>query len=144
MEQGFKDNKAELEKLRKEMQEKEQRWQEEKEEMRKRLAELESKTQRQEKYEKRNNIVIKGVKTSSTNIEEEIENMIKTDIGVEVKVIEAYNIGKPTGKNIIVARLEQWKQKTLLMRNKSKLRGKNYYIDDDLTKEEQEIQRKKD
>lgn len=48
-------------------------------------------------------------------------------LGVDIKVVEAYDIGKPTGKNIVIAKIEQ---------------QKNYYIQDEYTREEQEIQRK--
>ena len=142
MEQGFKNNKTELEKIRTEMQEKEKTWQKEKRELEQRITSMEKKIRQQERNEKRNNIVIKGAKINETNMKEELENMINEDTGIEIKIIEAYSLGKATGRNIIVAKIEQRGQKILLMKNKNKLRGKNYFIEDDLTKEEQEVQKK--
>ena len=142
MEQGFKSNKTELEKIRTEMQEKEKTWQKEKRELEQRITSMEKKIWQQERNEKRNNIVIKGAKINETNMKEELENMINEDTGIEIKIIEAYSLGKATGRNIIVAKIEQRGQKILLMKNKNKLRGKNYFIEDDLTKEEQEVQKK--
>lgn len=91
--------------------------------------------------ERRNNIVIKGIKIKETNIEAEVEKMLQEKIGVEVKIREAYKIAENRDKDIVLAKLEQRKHKTSVMINKGKLRGENWYIEDDLTKEEQEIQR---
>lgn len=37
--------------------------------------------------------------------------------------------------------IEDWETKQVIMRDKKKLRGKNVFIDHDLTKEEREIQK---
>ena len=141
MEQGFKNNNEELKNLRKELKETEEKWKKEKTELEDRITKLENRMRQKDRDERRNNIVIKGIKIKETNIEAEVEKMLQEKIGVEVKIREAYKIAENRDKDIVLAKLEQRKHKTSVMINKGKLRGENWYIEDDLTKEEQEIQR---
>ena len=141
MEQGFKNSNEEIKSLRKEIQEKEQKWKKEKTELEDRITKLENRIKQKERDERRNNIVIKGIKIKGTNIETEVEKMLQDKIGVEVKIKDAYKLAEHRDKDIVLAKLEQRRHKTSVMINRGKLRGENCYIEDDLTKEEQEIQR---
>lgn len=67
--------------------------------------------------------------------------MIEKALGVDVTVTEAYKVGKNQENKIIIAKIENTKQKTLVMTNKNKLKGTKIIIENDLTKKELEIQR---
>ena len=142
MEEGFNNNNEELKKLRKDIQEKEENWKQEKSKLESKINLLENRIEQKDRYERRNNIVIKGLQINKENAEKEVEEMIKKNIGVEVKVIEAISLDGKQSNKIILAKLEHSRQKNMLMKNKYKLRGTTCYIENDLTKEEQEIQRK--
>jgi hypothetical protein len=61
---------------------------------------------------------------------------------VKVNVKEAFKINKD---KMVLVKIEIWEQKKNIMLNKSKLKekkGERIYIDDDLTKEEKETQKK--
>lgn len=111
--------------------------------MRKLLQHMEEKMERREKIERKQNIVITGVKFDANNIKQEIESLIGEKLGVKIKVEEAYKLGKEAGSNQrAIAKLQSWKEKQDVMKNKSKLRGHSIYIDNDLTPKEREIQKK--
>ena len=67
----------------------------------------------------------------------EVEEFLKKEIEVEVKVLETIIIGKEESKKILVKTL--WEEKQEVMKNKNKLRGKR--IDNDWTVQEQKIQK---
>ncbi|KAJ3650682.1 hypothetical protein Zmor_016765 [Zophobas morio] len=69
----------------------------------------------------------------------EVEEFLKKEIEVEVKVLETIIIGKEESKKILVKTL--WEEKQEVMKNKNKLRGKRTYIDNDWTVQEQKIQK---
>ncbi|KAJ3658523.1 hypothetical protein Zmor_010258 [Zophobas morio] len=69
----------------------------------------------------------------------EVEEFLKKEIEVEVKVLETIIIGKEESKKILVKTL--WEEKQEVMKNKNKLRGKRIYIDNDWTVQEQKIQK---
>ncbi|KAJ3663037.1 hypothetical protein Zmor_007347 [Zophobas morio] len=69
----------------------------------------------------------------------EVEEFLKKEIEVEVKVLETIIIGKEESKKILVKTL--WEEKQEVVKNKNKLRGKRIYIDNDWTVQEQKIQK---
>ena len=141
MEKGFRDNNAEIIKLRAEIKENEQQWKKDKKELEDKINKLENRIKQKERDDRRNNIVIKGIKVKGENIEAEVERMIKETVGVEIKVREAYKIAENQDRDIVLAKLEKSRHKNMVMRNKAKLRGTDWYVENDLSKEEQEIQR---
>ncbi|KAF5289581.1 hypothetical protein FQA39_LY15028 [Lamprigera yunnana] len=50
------------------------------------------------------------------------------------------NIGRDNNTMMVIAEISNWEGKMLIMKNKNKLKGKQVYIDNDLTKEEQKVQ----
>jgi hypothetical protein len=71
-----------------------------------------------------------------------VEEWLEREIGVKVNVKEAFKINKDKR---MLAKIESWEQKKNIMLNKTKLKEKKderMYIDDDLTKEERETQKK--
>lgn len=91
-----------------------------------------------EKEERRNNIVIRGIKIEEReNLQKGwIENMIKEKLDLDVKVTKSWASG-----TVIIGSLENEEMKKEVMRSKNKLRGERIFIENDLTWEERSVQR---
>lgn len=116
-------------------------WKKEKENIESRLEELERKNEKKEREDRRNNIVIKGTIWRREGIEEEVSKFVKEKLKIEVGVKKAYRIRIRENRDIVIASLENWEQKREVMSRKKNL-GQGIWIEDDLTKEEREIQRR--
>jgi hypothetical protein len=77
----------------------------------KRMKMIEEKMEQREKKERKNNVIITGIRAISGNIE----------IGVKVNVKEAFKINKD---RMMLAKIESWEQNKNIMLNKSKLKEK--------------------
>ena len=111
--------------------------------IRDKIQDLENQEEQRSKRERKNNIVIK-----CTDMAPDEENSIETKtkeilskINAEVMAEKIMYIGKDK-QNRGIPRLtfNKFEDKQKIMRNKSKLRGQDIYIDSDLTKAEREIQ----
>jgi hypothetical protein len=75
-------------------------------------------------------------------MERGVEEWLEREIEVKMNEKEAFRINK---NKMILAKIESWEQKKNIILNKSKLKerkGKRMYIDDDLTNEKRETQKK--
>lgn len=90
-----------------------------------------------EREERKNNITIKGMTSKERErIEkEDIEKWLKQKIDVECKVMSCRQSGTVT-----IAKIESEEKKKEIMRNKYKLRGEKFYIENDLSWEERRTQ----
>lgn len=127
----------ELKLIKQELKIKEKEWMEEKIGLKNRITELEDRMEREDKSRRRNNIILRGAKIKGENIKNEIEGFIKEKMNVTIQIREAYEINK----GVVVAKMEDWTEKREVMLNKSRLRGTNTYIDNDMTKQEMSIQK---
>lgn len=134
--------KQEIKKTRDEMKIKEETWRKEKERLEMRIENLEERWEKKERREKRNNIVIKGIKFPGKEIVKEVELFIENELKIKKKVNEAYKIKENEDREIIIAKLESWKEKKEIMENKYKLAGKRIFIENDMTYGERIIQKK--
>jgi hypothetical protein len=130
--------------VREEMKGREEKGQLEKADWMKRMEIIEEKMEQREKKERKNNVIITGIGAISVNIERGVEEWLEREIGVKVNVKEAFKINKD---KIMLAKIESWEQKKNILLSKGKLKekkGERMYIlvDDDLTKEERETQKK--
>lgn len=113
-------------------------------EIRKEIKEIKTKMDKMEKEKRKNNIVIHGIEINSEKQEEQVEeikNFMKNKIGVETQI---KNLKKIRSK-ICLVELGNNDEKRKVMQNKNKLkniRDQKIYINDDLTKNEREIQKK--
>lgn len=92
----------------------------------------------QDRRERVNNIVIKGasgVDAGVGDLKVWVENFISEKLAVSVVVTGARMSG-----NVVVARLNEAGEKAEIMKNKSKLRGSDVYIENDLSFEDRKIQ----
>jgi hypothetical protein len=143
MRDGFEENKKDIKKLQEEMTRKENEWKIEKQELSERIGMLEGIMEAQEKQRKKNNIIIKGLKSDNDqHIKEKVEEFLAKEVGVTVSVMEAYKIGKNEERKAIIAKIQTWEQKRDIMVNKKILKGKKIIIDNDLTRKEMNIQNK--
>ncbi|XP_068912395.1 uncharacterized protein [Tenebrio molitor] len=117
----------ELATVREEMRGREEKGQLEKADWMKRMEMIEEKTEQREKKERKNNVIITGIGAISGNVERGVEEWLEREIGVKVNVKEAFKINKD---KMMLAKIENWEQK------------KNIMLNDDLTKEERETQKK--
>lgn len=90
--------------------------------------------------QRRKNIVIKGIQKGNSVLGT-VETFLREALQIETKVKNAYQVGR-NDLSIFVAELESMEVKSQIMRKKYMLRGTEIYIDDDLLKNEREIQKK--
>lgn len=127
--------------IKEELIKKEVEWKKEKMEIYREVQDLKTRLEKQEKDNKRNNIIIKGLEIKNPKMAgTEVENFIQNSLQVSVKVRNAFTIGKQEEKKVTVAEISTFTEKLAIMKNKARLKGNNIYIEDDLTKEEQQIQ----
>ena len=101
------------------------------------IARMKKMVNEQDKIERRNNIVIRGVEPTGENLEnlkDWVENFVKEKLDIAIKVVNARMSGR-----VIVAKIEG-EGKEEIMRNKSKLRGTRIFIENDLNIEDRRKQ----
>lgn len=112
------------------------RWKTEKD-----LTEIKRRLREKEKWERRNNIVIKGLEKKEKGMEEIAIEFLKNEFGLKEEGVGKIIIVGKSKKEIALVELKEWEAKQKIMREKSKLGERKIYIDHDLTKEEREVQR---
>ena len=159
-----------MEKLKKEIGERERRWEEERRGMKKRIDDLEKmigeivtgkrgekgegdreeriggqdrveqrlknverKMEGKEREERKKNIVIKKIKIDNEDLKGEIGRIMK-EIGAEVEIKDIRKVGAvQEGRGIVIITLGNVEQKRQVMEKKRKMRGREEWIDEDLT-----------
>lgn len=109
-------------------------------ETKKDLTEIKRRLREKEKWERRNNIVIKGLEKKEKGMEEIAIEFLKNEFGLK-KGVGKIIIVRKSKKEIALVELKDWEAKQKIMREKSKLGERKIYIDHDLTKEERKVQR---
>lgn len=137
---------GEIKQLRKEQRENQQQLVEIKQEnkkMKQEIKTLSEKIDSMERENKRKNVVISGLEINTKDdkvLKERMEKFITEELKVEVKIRNARKIGE----KMCVIETESFKEKMDILSNKSKLRSlpERIFIDSELTKKEQEIQKR--
>lgn len=122
------------------LEEEKQRMQQQQAKIEAEIGRLEQMKQRQIRAEKKNNIVVKGLKGTENELKMETGKMLEEKFGVKIDTKDVWVSGRE--KKVAVIKLKQWEVKEKIMRNKNKLANTEIYIDHDLTVEEREVQRK--
>lgn len=108
----------------------------------KRMQELERSEEFRQKRERRNNILIKSaeIESNKDKIEEEIQAVFNK-LEVETEYEHIKYIGKDwKGRGMALVRMRKFEDKIQVMKSKSKLAGKECFIESDMTREERKIQ----
>ena len=95
---------------------------------------MEKAMEEQDSEHRRNNIIIQGLKIGNDKIKEDTERFLRAELGFEGEVNAARKVGK--NRNVIVAKVETFKNKQEIMKNKTKLRNKAIFINNDMTVKE--------
>jgi hypothetical protein len=111
----------------------EREWTREKNEMNKKLAETEDKIERTE-IEMEIEINTK----ESKQLKEAVARILNEELNVKAGVNKAYRIGVKK----YVVELTDWESKIQILKTKKVLKGKDMYIESELTREEMAIQKK--
>lgn len=111
-------------------------------EMKQELKNVMKKIDQYEKEKKTNNVIVQGIPMKNSNpnkLKETITDFMKKELGIDVKIDEAYKLSEKTCLVKTTSRNEKMK----IMQNKSKLRTVKpvIYINNDLTQEEMKIQK---
>lgn len=111
--------------------------------LRRRIEDLEKKNEEAEKRERKKNIIIKGTKDRIGSPREIVEAVFREVGGMneEANVKEVIKLGKGEN-NILLVKMENFEEKMKIMSKRGNLKGKNVYLDDDMTFKERERQKK--
>ncbi|KAJ3666015.1 hypothetical protein Zmor_001473 [Zophobas morio] len=114
---------------------------EEKEDLSLRIQEVENRLEKMQKEKIRNNLIIITGVTMSEGTEEDlrvaIESKMEELFRVKAKVRRAYKIDDAR----YIIEMEQWADKLTILNEKAKLKGRDIFIDSELTKTERGIQK---
>lgn len=127
----------ELKQIKQEMKENEKIGKREKQDLEEKLGVMEKRIERQEKEQRKNNIIIKGAEIKGPDLKGKVENFLENQIGVKTSIPEAYSIGV----RMTLVKIQSWDDKMAIMKKKQNLKGTNTFIENDLTKQEREIQK---
>lgn len=104
------------------------------EEWRERVRKLERRYEQKERGERKRTILLKGLKKGEGGLKENVEEVMKR-IGVEVKVEEIRKIeaGKRERGNMVMVKVGSEDEKRRIMQSKWKLKGKDIWVEKNLT-----------
>lgn len=111
------------------------------EETKKEVRKLKRIIEDKERKERKNNIVIRGLKNEKGDARETGKEFLEKEFRMRGKIKHIRTEGKEK-REVLIVEMEDWQAKENIMTAKSRLRGRNIFIDHDLTKEEREVQRK--
>ena len=82
-----------------------------------------------DKNERRENIVIKGLEVmENESLTEQIHNFLEKYLNIQVDIVSTWRRGK-----VIIAKIYNFEQRELIMKNKNKLKGTKVFIENDLS-----------
>lgn len=116
-------------------------WLQEKRALEERIRNLEWINEKKERKNRKNKIVIKGVKWRKEISEREVEKCIEDKLKLKVEIKETNRILTREDRSIVIAEINNWEQKKSIISKKKELE-KGIIIEDDLTKKERKIQQK--
>lgn len=114
---------------------KREEWLHERRAMKERIGKMEWANERRER-EKKNKIVIRGVRWRGERLEQKVEEFIKSNLKIKVGIKKASMIIQVGNGDIMVVETHSWEQKRGIMSRKELER--NIIIEDDLTRRERE------
>lgn len=118
----------------------EDEWRKEKAALEKRVEYLEKCEETRLRQAGGSDVVIRGLSTSEGNATPEVVELFKDKLGVEVNVANSSVMKITKGRQIIVAKMNSFEDKRVVLSNKKKLIGSSLSISHDRTKKERQIQ----
>lgn len=109
-------------------------------EMQKEVKGLKKKMELQERKEKRNNILIRGLNYNRVEAKKKVEELLEQKFGIKGGIKEMELKGRGQEIKVVEVKLESWEIKQEIMSRKGKLDLGKVFIDHDLTEEERWIQ----
>lgn len=79
--------------------------------MKERIRVIESRMEVKEREKRKKNIVIKELSNNKSSVKEEIENLIKEVMNLEVETKEVREMGKRLGKRMAIVKLRSMEEK---------------------------------
>ncbi|KAJ3652628.1 hypothetical protein Zmor_018577 [Zophobas morio] len=131
--------KKELQTINGKLEREREEWKEKERTFEEKINNLEKKLEKKREARKKKQFHNYGHGNKGKTDAKEVEEFLKKEIEVEVKVLEIIIVGKEESKKILVKTL--WEEKQEVMKNKNKLTRKRIYIDNDWTVQEQKIQK---
>ncbi|KYN26651.1 hypothetical protein ALC57_03981 [Trachymyrmex cornetzi] len=122
----------EVERIKEEIKEKEERWMREMEEMKEWIKALERQFEWREREERKKNIMVKGVKVEEGKIYED-------QGGVRIERIRKLDGARKEKGCAVVVTLGSVEDKGKIMRNKWRMKGKDIWIEEDLSWNERKM-----
>ena len=116
-------------------------------ELHRKLGEVDAKANENEQYSRRNNLRFYGITEKETeDCYDEVVKFCDRELGVVIERSEidrAHRIGKPQHDNgrprAIIIKLKSFHSKISILKNKRRLRGKSLYVNEDLTRINQQL-----
>lgn len=118
------------------------KWDEEKKELLGRIDKLEEFERKRDQEYRRKNIIIRGLRTEKNDIRTEVEDFIQANLNLKVNLETATKIKPTKGEEFLKFRVRSIQDKRMILEKKTALKGTQIYFDEDLTKEDREIQKK--
>ena len=102
------------------------------EEMRK----IKMRMEEQDRKERKNKIVIRGLKMKNNETKKKVEEFIEEEFNIKDRISRVEIRGRGEECNIAIVEMRDWGTKQTVMEKKKRLTEKKVYIDHDLTREE--------
>ena len=119
-------------------------------ELTQRLCKAEKELNEIQQYQRRNSLTIAGIdETEGENTDELVKNLAKEKLGVNLEdtdIEKCHRVGKPNIKakkpRIILIKFTSYKPRSTVIKQRRKLKGSKITIQEDLTKQNQELLKK--
>ena len=118
----------------------ENEWNVECNDLSKRLKIIEHRDEMRLRHDKKNNIIIRGLSFTTENYRQEVTDMLKEKLQLEVNVVDASLIKTAKGPHLLWAKVGDYENKRSIMMNKRKLQATDIFISNDRTLKERAIQ----
>lgn len=123
-----------------EMQTMKGRWEREKNELADELQKTNRRLELLDREKIRNNLVVSGVEMNARDgetLKMEMEKLLEREVKVNTPIVAAYKIGVKK----YVVKMNNWEEKLRVLKGKNMLKGKDIYIEPEMTFKEREIQK---
>ncbi|KAK4874979.1 hypothetical protein RN001_014339 [Aquatica leii] len=101
-------------------------WKEEKTHLENRITKPEENLERQEKENKKLNIVIKGLDDANKEHKKGVQKLIEEKLEIQTKIEQVFTVGKDKNKQAVIVKMHNWEAKKEIMEQKKRLSIENH------------------